>query len=192
MSSVSSSTISQGQRRKRNKVTQKPVSDSVLEDHFDIYAIKLTGNNYYIEKTKNLRESIENHFYGENEGLSFLQNNKPLSIHRIFLNCISDDETKYVIQYMEKYGIDKVRGAAFLEEVLTEEEKEIARRLIGIRKGICFNCDQTGHYTFECPFPKNINYSFGNTSFSSEKRKTLSKDTSVSQVSCIIVVLLFS
>jgi hypothetical protein len=52
---------------------------------------------------------------------------------------------------MEKFGVDNVRGAQFTSDSLSKKDRERAARLIRARKGTCLHCEDTGHYTFECP-----------------------------------------
>ena len=77
-----------------------------------IYAIQLDQGKYYIGKTNNPQFRLENHF--NSNGSEWTKMYKPLSILEIKPNCDDYDEDKITRQYMDKYGINNVRGGSFV------------------------------------------------------------------------------
>ena len=77
-----------------------------------IYALKLEQNKYYIGKTNTPHFRIENHF--NSNGSEWTKMYKPLSILEIKPNCDDYDEDKITRQYMDKYGVENVRGGSFV------------------------------------------------------------------------------
>ena len=68
---------------------------------YSIYVLELEGNRYYVGKTKDTNARIKRHFKGY--GSEYTKKFKPLKIEKIYYNC--EDELKYTLEYMEKYGI---------------------------------------------------------------------------------------
>jgi len=77
-----------------------------------IYVLKLQENKYYVGKTNNPSVRIENHLNGN--GSSWTKIYKPLKVVDMIPNCDDYDEDKYTQIYMDKYGIDNVRGGSFV------------------------------------------------------------------------------
>jgi hypothetical protein len=77
-----------------------------------IYAIKLEKGKYYIGKTTNPQFQIQSHF--NSNGSYWTKKYRPLKVIEIRPNCADYDEDKITIQYMNKYGINNVRGGSFV------------------------------------------------------------------------------
>jgi len=114
-----------------------------------IYILKLEQNKYYVGKTKNPTKRLQDHF--DDIGPEFTKKYKPLDIEKIIPNCDDYDEDKYVKIYMDKYGIDNVRGGSYCNEELTPLEKKILTKNIQNASDKCFRCDKVGHFIKECP-----------------------------------------
>ena len=77
-----------------------------------IYALQLENGKYYIGKTNNPRFRLEDHF--NSNGSQWTKFHKPLRILELISNCDDYDEDKITLQYMDKFGIDNVRGGSFV------------------------------------------------------------------------------
>jgi hypothetical protein len=84
-----------------------------------IYVLKLENNKYYIGKTENPKIRLENHF--SSNGSEWTKLYKPIKIIEIIPNCDNYDEDKYTKIYMDKYGIDNVRGGSYVQIELNED-----------------------------------------------------------------------
>jgi hypothetical protein len=84
-----------------------------------IYVLELTKYNYYVGKTTNHDFRLESHF--DANGSAWTKKFKPLKVIELIDGCDSFDEDKYTLKYMEKYGINNVRGGSFCEIKLSEE-----------------------------------------------------------------------
>jgi hypothetical protein len=85
----------------------------------NIYILKLESNKYYIGKTNNPKFRIENHF--NSNGSQWTKLYKPLELIELITNCDDYDEDKYTRIYMDKYGINNVRGGSFCSIELSNE-----------------------------------------------------------------------
>ena len=84
-----------------------------------IYILKLENNKYYIGKTTNPKFRIENHF--NSNGSEWTKMYKPLKLIELISDCDDYDEDKYTRIYMDKYGINNVRGGSFSSIELSKE-----------------------------------------------------------------------
>jgi hypothetical protein len=87
-----------------------------------IYILQLKEEKWYIGKTESSKFRIDKLF--DCKGSGFTKKYPPEDIYQIIPECDKYDEDKYVKKYMDKYGIDNVRGGSYCRLELTEEEKK--------------------------------------------------------------------
>lgn len=114
-----------------------------------IYVIKCQWNKYYIGKSNKLEERILQHF--NNLGSDWTKMYNPISVEQIYENCDNFDEDKYTIKYMEKYGINNVRGGSFCQINLSEEKFKLILEMIRGASDKCFICGSQSHFAKKCP-----------------------------------------
>ena len=119
-----------------------------------IYILKLEQNKYYVGKTNNPNFRIQDHI-NEN-GSSWTKKYKPVKLLELIPNCDSHDEDAYTRRYMDIYGVDNVRGGAFVQIILDENTLTFLRKMSISTNNKCFKCGQSGHFIKSCP-NKNIN-----------------------------------
>ena len=73
-----------------------------------IYILQLQDNKYYIGKTTQPEIRLESHF--NSNGSSWTKKYKPIKVIDLIHDCDDFDEDKYTLKYMQKYGINNVRG----------------------------------------------------------------------------------
>ena len=113
-----------------------------------IYALKLEQNKYYIGKTNTPKFRIEDHF--TSNGSEWTKMYKPLSILEIKPNCDDYDEDKITRQYMDKYGIDNVRGGSFVSIILNKTTIDILQQMSNGTNNKCITCGGNGHFSKDC------------------------------------------
>ena len=113
-----------------------------------IYILQLENNKYYVGKTNNLTFRLADHF--TSNGSAWTKKYKPLSVLEFIPNCDNYDEDKYTIKYMEKYGINNVRGGSFCEIKLNDNNIITLKQIITSVTDKCYICGTEGHYAKEC------------------------------------------
>ncbi len=81
-----------------------------------IYTLQLEQGKYYIGKTKNPHFRLESHF--NSNGSEWTKLYKPIKVIELKPNCDDYDEDKIKRIYMDKYGINNVRGGSFVSAKL--------------------------------------------------------------------------
>ena len=115
-----------------------------------IYVLKLENNKYYIGKTTvfSLHFRLEQHF--NSIGSNWTKKYKPIKVVEIIPDCDDFDEDKYTLKYMEKYGINNVRGGSFCEIKLNKNELETIKKMITGSTDKCYICGENGHFAKDC------------------------------------------
>ena len=102
--------------------------------HTNIYILKLENNKYYVGKSNDLETRMISHKNGTASMLT--KKYKPISVEQIIPNACSYDENKYTIEYMDKYGIDNVRGGLYVTEALDNTQRnDIKKQIWGANMG---------------------------------------------------------
>lgn len=86
-----------------------------------VYVLKLQNNKYYIGKTyKNIYDRVLEHSSGN--GAIWTKIHKPLLLEYFKFNADKFDEDYLVKKYMDKYGINNVRGGTYGTPYLSREQ----------------------------------------------------------------------
>ncbi len=117
-----------------------------------IYILQLLNNKYYVGITSNLERRICEHFDGK--GASWTKINKPIKVIETHDYITKFDEDIYTKMYMDKYGINNVRGGAYVKVNLDDIQKTSIIRELWHCNGLCMICGKYGHFTGTCSFSK--------------------------------------
>lgn len=131
-----------------------------------IYILKLEKGKYYVGKTNNPLFRLKDHF--DANGSKWTQKYKPIEILELIPNCDSYDEDKYTQKYMDKFGIDNVRGGSFCEEILSDSNRKTLNQMNKSVNDQCFKCGKKGHFAKDCHVEnKRINFTYSDYTSSS-------------------------
>lgn len=114
-----------------------------------IYVLKLEDNKYYIGKTDNPNIRLNAHF--NLDGSNWTKKYKPIEIMEIIPNCDNYDEDKYTKIYMDKYGIDNVRGGSYVKIQLDNETIQFLQKENIGRNNKCYIKDCKYNKNYEHP-----------------------------------------
>jgi hypothetical protein len=114
----------------------------------NVYVLRCSDNKYYVGKTQNINSRIIDHF--TNCGSAWTKKYKPLEVVETIKNCNKFDEDKYVLMYMDKYGIENVRGGIYSLVKLTNEQLTSIKTQLTGANDLCFKCQQPDHFAKEC------------------------------------------
>ena len=114
----------------------------------NIYILKLQGGRYYVGKSDNPMKRYQEHMNGS--GSAWTRKYKPIGVEKIIPNQTDFDEDKWVKVYMSKYGIEKVRGGAYVEVELDEAQEYALNKELRGAKDLCTLCGRAGHWAKDC------------------------------------------
>jgi len=113
-----------------------------------IYVLQLELNKYYVGKTNDPETKFDFHF--SSCGSAWTKTFKPINICEFISERDPYEEDIYTLKYMEKYGIDNVRGGSFCTIELSEEQIKLINQMIKGSTNKCYNCKESGHFIKDC------------------------------------------
>lgn len=114
-----------------------------------IYVLELEQSKYYVGKTNDPEFRIETHF--GSIGSAWTQKYPPIKVVELVGDCDDYDEDKYVRIYMDKYGIDNVRGGSFSRVKINKGTTKVLDKMRVATQDCCFKCKKPGHFMADCP-----------------------------------------
>jgi hypothetical protein len=114
----------------------------------NIYILKLQSGKFYVGKTTDLERRKQEHINGT--ASAWTKKYRPVSVEKIIPNASAFDEDKWTKIYMEKHGVDNVRGAAYSQMELDEAQRETLEREFRSAKDECMKCGRSGHFAKDC------------------------------------------
>lgn len=112
-----------------------------------IYVLGLENNKYYIGRTQNLQQRLNDH----KNGLGSYWTKKYPFIKLIDYRIGTKyEETAKTLEYMDRYGIENVRGGIYSNIDLTFEQCLTIQKEIYGANNKCLACGIDGHYIMDC------------------------------------------
>lgn len=113
-----------------------------------MYVLRLSSGKYYVGKTDNVERRFQQHLNGS--GSSWTRKYRPIAIEKTILNASPFEEDKVTKEYMNKHGIDNVRGGSYVELELSEFHMDALKMEIWAAKDLCTQCGRSGHFVKDC------------------------------------------
>jgi hypothetical protein len=110
--------------------------------------LRCQQGKYYVGKTTNFARRYDEHVRGL--GSEWTKKYPPEDIMEVVMNIDKYDEDKYVWKYMEKYGIENVRGGSYSQITLPESSVLCATKHINGASDLCFGCGSNDHFVKDC------------------------------------------
>ena len=110
----------------------------VLTTSLSIYVLELQKGKYYVGRTENMDNRYQQHLNGK--GSEWTKLYKPIKILKEYKNASPYDEDKTVIEYMDKFGIENVRGGIYSKINLNKDDIDNIKKQIWSANDKCFNC----------------------------------------------------
>ncbi len=128
-----------------------------MDKDYIIYVLELEDNKFYIGRSTNHLERIEQHIRGE--GAEFTKKYKVKKLREVIETKDKFDEDKITKKYMSQYGILNVRGGTYTTLEFSEEIINILQKEIYGSEDRCYYCGSKFHFQNNCKdrYKKNKN-----------------------------------
>ena len=114
-----------------------------------VYILRLVENKYYVGRSTTPQNRILQHFTGN--GNAWTKKYRPVEVVDIRPGSDPLDEDKYTKLYMSRYGVENVRGGAYVRMKLEDVSQRHIEQEIRGASDVCFRCGSKDHFITRCP-----------------------------------------
>lgn len=128
--------------------------ESGMKARTGVYALRFVNGMYYVGQSSDIDRCIQQHALG---AVACTAGWGSGCVEEQLLTSHADAEfaeRNEMLERVQKYGIDKVRGWIFTEPMLSEESVEFIESLLCEKYDVCAQCGGTGHFRGACPAEK--------------------------------------
>jgi predicted GIY-YIG superfamily endonuclease len=123
-----------------------------------VYVLKCDNDKYYVGRTtRDVEVRFQEHRNGS-AGPEWTRLHSPIRIIKKFENADDYLELNKTLEYMKKYGIDKVRGGPYCHVNLLKGQKQSISTLLLSISSSCYKCSKPGHFSSKCNSFKRYKY----------------------------------
>jgi predicted GIY-YIG superfamily endonuclease/ribosomal protein L40E len=115
-----------------------------------IYVLKLNHGKYYVGKTNNVIRRYEEHNSKSDSSAEWVKLHGVQKLIEVSASNKFAEDTK-TLEYMEKFGVENVRGGSYVTVQLSKENLANINQLIRTSTNACFKCGKPGHFVKQCP-----------------------------------------
>lgn len=115
-----------------------------------VYVLQLTNGTYYIGKSNNITQRLEQHHKGEKKIA------KRLTPFTEYMSDFESWERAETLHWMYTKGIKKVRGWMYVQAKLDKVTRKHAYQQICEKYDLCRKCGRKGHFIEECREKKRV------------------------------------
>ena len=120
-------------------------------DLVTIYILKCKEKKWYVGKTSKYgaTKRILQHFANIG-GSNWTRRYKPIKVDDVKKNQTSRDEDKWTKVYMDRYGVENVRGGAYCKLELNRDQIRALEIESAGSNDLCYYCKKKGHFMAQC------------------------------------------
>ena len=123
----------------------------------NLYILECTNCKYYIGTTeKDVVTRLEEHM--NKKGSAWTKKYPVKKLIKSINNCDKYDEDKWTKIYMDKYGINNVRGGSYSQVTLPCDIIKLLEREVNHANKKCLFCGVKGHFINQCPSKRQTIY----------------------------------
>lgn len=115
-----------------------------------LYALRLIENRFYIGKSQNVEKRFLRHKQGS--GSEWTKKYPPITIEHV-RPTFKFGELSLVLDYMDKHGIENVRGDIYSNVILSKSQMREIKIHLRHENKLCLFCGSNDHFMNSC-FPK--------------------------------------
>lgn len=108
-----------------------------------LYILACEGGKHYVGTTSTITTRIGEHFLGR--GSAWTRLHRPIKVIENRPVRSPHDENNVTKDLMKRYGIDNVRGGAYSQIQLSQEQRQLLQKELRSTENTCYICGQSGH-----------------------------------------------